>query len=407
MPRLKRRSVATGDVRVSYGKRKSSHRRRIGGIQRGPPNLRKQKRTSNCHHHHLRSKKKMSYLMVAKLILASAALRVERGQPVRCVHVICLVSISTWLTHICIAAEQPSSQDPADALEQIARIVQDIHQRSVHAGSATTRDKNQKGRPPADQEDSMQVLTRIAAIVQNTPQGPAQYNKSGNAAKDIDNIRASATAAVEHASGGARRGSVTLAIIRGLDAVNRIINPQQSEQGSEHPAASATSVEGSPSHTEELHREPEPRLAPTRKELKKAEKKEAKKHREVRKVEKDRIKTENKDAKKANKAKKKEEKGRARKEKKGKRLAATDNYLPRLPTTTAWAAAARTDSPVPVPTPDGPAGSSRPLGGGDGAESLFGGPPSSGTCSSGSAVPCRSTCSSANAPWALSACRCR
>ncbi|KAK7755561.1 hypothetical protein SLS62_002495 [Diatrype stigma] len=317
------------------------------------------------------------------------------------------------------AAEQPSSPGPTNVLEQIAGIVEDIHQRT-HAAPTTTKDKNQKGRPPADQEAVLQEgLARIVAIVQSTSQGSAQRNNFTIGGNDFSSLRASATSALERAPEASRRGSTTMALIRALDAVNRIINsPQQPEQvaeGGEHPATSAISAEGGPSHTEEPRQEPEPEVAPTGKELKKAQKKEAKKHREVRKVEKARIKGENKDAKrenkarkKGNKASKKEEKDRARREKKGKRLTAIDNYLPRLPTTTAWAAAGHTDTPLPSLAPDRPAGSSRPLGGGDGADgdSRSGSPPS-GARSSGSAAPSRSGCTSASAPWALSACRCR
>lgn len=225
--------------------------------------------------------------------------------------------------------------------------------------------------------------------------------------------------APEPSQEGPRRGSATLAILRALDAVNRIVSPpQQTEQEVEHgerPAASVTAVEeGSGSQPAEPPRESDPTAGPTGKDLKKEEKKKAKDQKNARKTEKHRIKEENKDAKKANKAnkaRKNEDKERERKEKqtekhsqkKGKERNALDDDLPHLPTLTASAAAA--------PTADAPGesgGPSQPIGG-DGAVSLPGSSSSSSrspTRSLGSAVFSPSFCYSSRAPWALSSCRC-
>lgn len=285
--------------------------------------------------------------------------------------------------------------------------MQDLQQR-INAPSAATEDSNQREGPRDKQDIIHEGLTRVVNIVHNS------FHDA-----DTGLPATSSRKAPEPSQEGPRRGSATLAILRALDAVNRIVSPpQQTEQEVEHgerPAASVTAVEeGSGSQPAEPPRESDPTAGPTGKDLKKEEKKKAKDQKNARKTEKHRIKEENKDAKKANKAnkaRKNEDKERERKEKqtekhsqkKGKERNALDDDLPHLPTLTASAAAA--------PTADAPGesgGPSQPIGG-DGAVSLPGSSSSSSrspTRSLGSAVFSPSFCYSSRAPWALSSCRC-
>lgn len=302
-------------------------------------------------------------------------------------------------------AEQCPSEDPVRVFEHIVGIVQDLQQR-INAPSAATEDSNQREGPRDKQDIIHEGLTRVVNIVQNS------FHDA-----DTGLPATSSRKAPEPSQEGPRRGSATLAILRALDAVNRIVSlPQQTEQEVEHgegPAASVTAVEeGSGSQPAEPPRESDLGAGPTGKDLKKEEKKKAKDQKNARKTEKHRIKEENKDAKKANKARKNEDKERERKEKqtekhsqkKGKEHNALDDDLPHLPTLTASAAAA--------PTSDAPGesgGASQPVGGGDGAVSLPGSSSSSSrspTRSLGTAVFSPSFCYSSRAPWALSSCRC-
>lgn len=307
-------------------------------------------------------------------------------------------------------AEQCPSEDPVRVFEHIVGIVQDLQQR-INAPSAATEDSNQREGPRDKQDIIHEGLTRVVNIVQNS------FHDA-----DTGLPATSSRKAPEPSQEGPRRGSATLAILRALDAVNRIVSlPQQTEQEverSERPATSVTAVEeGSGSQPAEPPRESDPSAGPTGKDLKKEEKKKAKDQKNARKTEKHRIKEENKDAKKANKAnkankaRKNEDKERERKEKqtekhsqkKGKERNALDDDLPHLPTLTASAAAA--------PTADAPGesgGPSQPIGG-DGAVSLPGSSSSSSrspTRSLGSAVFSPSFCYSSRAPWAPSSCRC-
>ncbi|RYP40532.1 hypothetical protein DL767_001661 [Monosporascus sp. MG133] len=227
-------------------------------------------------------------------------------------------------------AEPSAPESPAQVIEQIATILQDVEERinSVSEGRNTTviyENDNDQG-PPAETGILQEGFDRIASVVQNAFRDRVQPEQGTVAAVDDGLPNANPvppsnevpTAAQESTPGGARRSSTKPALKEALRLIHETLRlrgevPEEDEHGI-HREGASDAAQASIAHAEEAHPEP------SKREAARLEKEKAKEERKRLRLEKERVKRETKLAKKEAKALEKEENGREREEKAREKL---------------------------------------------------------------------------------------
>lgn len=223
------------------------------------------------------------------------------------------------------SAEPPSFQGSVPAFENVVGIVQDVKRRISHPAvdnSLASTHKSRGERQVTEQDVIHQELNRVVDIVHNAIHDTAQHDRPVTSSTDA---QASAPSPKDHgeapttaprpAREDSAGGSATIALLRAIDTVNKIVNPPQSlagEGGERSSHVRGATVPGLSHNEDEPHREPEASPVPPENSIPRTKSKE---ERKSLRAEKKRVKKENKYAKKERKARKKEERAQEHRDK--------------------------------------------------------------------------------------------